>query len=143
MRVVPMATAETVPAQDRPVEPAATAADTGLTCLATVLRLQGVPLSIMALAAAGIVWAVLGEVDIVAPATGSILPAGDVKLIQPAEGGIVTRIAVEEGRRVRAGDLLLTLDATAATAERDRLAKELAAAELEIARLRATLEGEE
>lgn len=103
----------------------------------------GVPLVIMALATAGIAWAFWGEVDIVAPATGSTLPAGEVKLIQPAEGGIVTAIAVEEGQRVRAGDLLLTLDATAAKAERDRLAKELAAASLEIARLRAALEGEE
>src|SRR3546814_17160616 len=103
MRVVPMATAETVPAQDRPVDPAATAADTGLTCLATVLRLQGVPLAIMALADAGIVWAVLGEVDIVAPAHGTILPAGAVKLITPAEAGLGPPIAGAGGRPARDG----------------------------------------
>lgn len=45
-------------------------------------------------------------------ATGTVQPESRRKTVQHLEGGIVAEIAVREGERVRAGDLLLRLDDT-------------------------------
>jgi hemolysin D len=84
-------------------------------------------------------WASLGKVDIVATATGKIIPTGRTKIIQPLEIGVVRAIHVEDGQSVKAGDLLIELDPTTAGAERDHLRNDLVAAQLDIARLRAAL----
>ncbi|PWC53343.1 HlyD family type I secretion periplasmic adaptor subunit, partial [Azospirillum sp. TSO22-1] len=99
------------------------------------------PLLIMAVAAAGLTWSVKGELDIVVPAQGTLVPSGKVKVIQAPEQRVVRRILVAEGQRVSAGDELVEFDTTDAAADRDRTAKELAAARLRAARLRAGLDG--
>lgn len=81
-------------------------------------------------------WAFIGRVDIMATADGRILPAGDVKLIQPLDPGIVKSIHVQDGQAVRHGQLLIELDPTASAADRDRLSHDLLQAELDVARLR-------
>lgn len=78
-----------------------------------------------------IIWATLGEVDIVATAQGKIIPSGRVKVIQPMEIGVVRQIHVREGQRVEAGELLVELDPTATQADLGRLEKELIAARLD------------
>lgn len=94
---------------------------------------------IIALFCAALVWAWWGTIDIVASATGKILPGGRVKVIQPFETGVVRSIKVQDGQAVRAGDILIELDPTANEAERDHLRNDLAAERLNIARLRAAL----
>jgi len=84
-------------------------------------------------------WAFWGEVDIVATASGRIIPSGRTKTIQPFEIGVVRSIRVEDGQSVRAGDILIELDPTTSTAEREHLANDLTAVQLDIARLRAAL----
>jgi hemolysin D len=98
------------------------------------------PWLIMATVAAVLAWSFVGELDIVVPAQGTLVPSGRVKVIQAPEPRIVRRILVSEGQRVAAGDPLLEFDTTDATADRDRLVKELAAARLRAARQRASLE---
>jgi hemolysin D len=90
-----------------------------------------------------LVWAWWGTVDIVAAAPGKIVPSGSTKVIQPFETGIVRSIRVEDGQAVRAGDVLIELDPTLNTAERDHLRNDLLAEQLNIARLRAALAGGE
>jgi hemolysin D len=97
------------------------------------------PLLLMAVTSAGIGWAVLGQVDIVAPSQATLVPSGRVKVIQPPEQRVVRRILVEEGQRVAAGDRLLEFDVSDLEADRDRLSKELAGLRLRAARLRAAL----
>jgi hemolysin D len=80
-------------------------------------------------------WAILGHVDIVATMPGKIVPTGRTKVIQPLEIGVVRTIHVRDGESVKAGQILIDLDPTASTAERDRLASELLAARLDAARL--------
>jgi hemolysin D len=92
--------------------------------------------SIVAFFGIGIVWAVIGEIDIVASAQGKIVPSGRVKVIQPLEIGVVRSIQVHEGERVQAGDLLIELDPTATRADLDRLEMELRDARLDRARFR-------
>src|SRR5262249_6051037 len=57
----------------------------------------------------------------------------------PFETGVVRAIHVRDGETVKAGDVLVELDTTINAAERDRLAKEMLAARLDVARLRAAL----
>lgn len=86
-----------------------------------------------------LVWATLGSVDIVATATGKIVPGGRTKLIQPFETGVVRAIQVRDGQTVKAGDVLIELDPTMTEADQERQKGDLLAAELEVARLQAAL----
>ena len=95
--------------------------------------------SIIALFCLTLAWASLGSVDIVATATGKIVPGGRTKLIQPFETGVVRAIQVRDGQRVKAGDVLIELDPTMTEADQERQKSDLLAAELEVARLRAAL----
>ena len=84
-------------------------------------------------------WAFWGKVDIVTSATGKIIPTGRTKTIQPLEIGVVRAIHVQDGQTVQAGDVLIELDPTTSTAERDHLTSDLVAVQLDVARLRAAL----
>ena len=86
-----------------------------------------------------LIWASFGHVDIVASATGKIVPSGRVKLIQPFETGVVRAIHIHDGQSVKAGDLLIELDPTMTAAEQEHIRSDLIAAQLDIARLRAAL----
>src|SRR6478736_8292460 len=97
--------------------------------------------AIIVLFCAALIWAWWGTIDIVASATGKILPGGRVKVIQPFETGVVRAIKVQDGQAVSAGDVLIELDPTVNAAERDHLRNDLLAERLNIARLRAALAG--
>ncbi len=74
---------------------------------------------------AAVAWATLGRVDVVAIASGRIIPSGRVKVIQPLERGVVQKIAVTDGQMVAKGDLLIALDPTETTADEARIGHEL------------------
>jgi len=86
-------------------------------------------------------WACLGKIDIIATAQGKIVPTGRTKTIQPLEAGTVTAIRVRDGDRVREGDVLVEIDRTISTSERDRVGHELLRARLDVARLTALRTG--
>lgn len=95
--------------------------------------------AIVAFFVVALVWACVGHVDVISSARGKIIPSARTKLIQPFEIGTVRAIHVREGQTVRAGDVLIELDPTTNRAEVDRLAADLIAAELDVARLTALL----
>jgi hemolysin D len=97
--------------------------------------------SIILLFCVALIWAWFGTIDIVASATGKILPGGRTKVVQPFETGVVRSIRVQDGQAVKAGDVLIELDPTVNAAERDHLRDDLLAERLNIARLRAALAG--
>jgi hemolysin D len=99
--------------------------------------------AIILLICVALIWAWWSTVDIVASATGKILPGGRIKVIQPFETGVVRSIRVQDGEKVKAGDVLIELDPTANEAERDHLRNDLLAEQLNIARLRAALAGDD
>jgi hemolysin D len=86
-----------------------------------------------------ICWLTFGKVDVVASASGRLIPAENVKLIQPAESGIVRAILVRDGQRVRVGQALVELDPTISTAEAAQARKAMETALLDAARGRAIL----
>lgn len=90
--------------------------------------------------AAMLVWLIAGRIDIVASAEGQLSPAGSVKLVQPAESGIVRRIYVRDGQKVVKGQLLVELDPTISSAELTQGRDALMSAQLTAARARAVLD---
>ena len=78
---------------------------------------------IIAFFSIALLWACLGKADIVAVAPGKIVPSGRTKVIQSAETAVVKRILVEDGQEVKAGQLLVELDATGAQADLNRLGR--------------------
>lgn len=55
-------------------------------------------------------WAAWAEIDQVSRATGQIIPAGRVQVIQSTDGGVIGEIRVREGDKVRKGQILVVLD---------------------------------
>lgn len=93
--------------------------------------------AIMAFFAVALLWACIGQLEIVAVAPGKTVVGSRTKVIQPLEAGVVKRILVRDGQAVKAGDLLIELDATAAEADYAKAGEALIAAKLAELRLAA------
>ncbi|MFC6840376.1 HlyD family type I secretion periplasmic adaptor subunit [Xanthomonas theicola] len=72
---------------------------------------------IIALFCTALLWACLGQLDIVAVAPGKTVVDSRTKVVQTAETAVVRRILVRDGQTVKRGQLLIELDATATGAE--------------------------
>jgi hemolysin D len=90
--------------------------------------------TILAFSALALLWACVGEIDVVATASGKIVPSGKSKIIQPSEVAVVKAIHVYDGQQVKAGDLLVELDAQITGADVERLHSDLLAAQVDSAR---------
>lgn len=97
--------------------------------------------ALLALTAALLVWAVLGRLDVVAIAPGKLVPQSFLKIVQPAEHGIVREILVAEGQAVRAGQVLIRMDTRLSEADLRALETELARRRLQLRRIDAELSG--
>ena len=95
---------------------------------------------LIAFAALALLWACIGEIDVVATASGKIVPSGKSKIIQPSEVAVVKAIHVYDGQQVKAGQLLVELDAKITAADVERLHSDLLAAQVDSARATALLE---
>ncbi len=62
-------------------------------------------------------WAAVARLDIVAVADGKLVPATYLKIVQPAEQGVVKEILVAEGQAVKAGDTLIRMDSAVSAAD--------------------------
>ncbi len=82
-------------------------------------------------------WSIFGQVDIVARAQGRIIVSERTKLIQPLEASIVRRVPVKDGDRVHAGQVLVELDSTNASADKASQQEQLNAAASEVWRTQA------
>jgi len=96
--------------------------------------------ALVILLAALILWAAIGRLDIVAVAEGKLVPQSYLKIVQPAESGIVKEILVREGEAVQAGQVLMRMDALAANADAKALDAEYRRKKLALARIDAELE---
>jgi HlyD family secretion protein len=74
--------------------------------------------------------------------SGSLVVESNVKKVQHPSGGVAKTLLVEEGSRVRGGDLLIQLDETVAQANLTAVTKSLWELEARRARLQAEREGE-
>lgn len=72
-------------------------------------------------------WAALAPLDSAALASGVVTVQGYRKTVQHLEGGIIRSLRVRDGDQVAAGDLLIELDPTQASAEQEALRSQLIA----------------
>lgn len=86
-------------------------------------------------------WAALAPLDSAAVAQGVVKVAGDRKLIQHLEGGIIAELNAANGDVVKAGKVLIRLDDTQAKAQLDLIQNRIATREALAARLRAERDG--
>ena len=114
----------------------------------TLLALQARPPSplprtmgtlIVVLVASLIAWSAWGQLDIIAVAEGKLVPKTYVKILQPAEGGILKDILVNEGDHVQAGQVLMRMDRRLAEADTRILDQAIAQRTLQLARIDAEL----
>lgn len=112
------------------------------------LALQETPVSpapraamwiLIAFAGCVLLWATFGYMDVVATASGKIIPSDRIKTIQTFETASVKKIYVTDGQAVKAGDVLIELDATATNADANRIDSDLDAARLQVWRAKSIL----
>lgn len=71
----------------------------------------------------GVAWLALARTEEVVVAPGKLEPIGSVQDIQMPVGGVADQILVQEGDRVKAGQVLMKLDAEASEERRNSLEK--------------------
>lgn len=98
--------------------------------------------SVAALFAILLTWAIFGRLDIVAAAEGRLVPQTYVKIVQPADAGIVQEILVREGESVEAGQVLMRMDAKLTEADARTIRSEFDLKRLQLRRIDAELAGE-
>ena len=89
-----------------------------------------------------LVWALFGQLDIVAVAQGKLIPESYVKIVQPAESGIVKDILVKEGESVKAGQVLMRMDALISEADTKSIDADFQRKRLALRRIQAELSGD-
>jgi HlyD family secretion protein len=97
--------------------------------------------TLLILLAGLLVWALVGRLDIVAVAEGKLVPESYVQIVQPAEAGIVKEILVQEGEVVRAGQVLMRMDALITEADGRALEADSRRKRLTLRRIDAELSG--
>ena len=97
--------------------------------------------TLLALIGCTVVWATLGKLDIVAVAEGKLVPTTYVKIVQPAEQGVVKEILVQEGQEVKEGQVLIRMDAVLSDAEGKALASDYHTRRVTLRRIDAQLDG--
>ncbi|QTD57183.1 HlyD family type I secretion periplasmic adaptor subunit [Parasphingorhabdus cellanae] len=96
--------------------------------------LRWLMLILCSLFAIALLWSFIGKVDVVATATGKVVPSASSKVIQPIEIGSIRAIHVKNGQRVKKGQLLVELDSTISNADAAQSSQQLMSAEIVRAR---------
>ncbi len=80
---------------------------------------RGVVWTIIGVTTASVVWAAIAKIEQVVPAQGQLKPQEAVKEVHapPVSGAVVEEVLVEDGEKIKKGDILVILDSEASTAE--------------------------
>jgi len=97
--------------------------------------------TLLALFAVALLWTAFGRLDIIAVAQGKLVPQSFLKIVQPAESGIVKEILVREGDSVKEGQILVRMETRLSEADGRTLAAELQRKRLQLRRIEAELTG--
>ena len=102
-------------------------------------------LSLYALGAAALIffpWAALTPITQVVHASGEVIPEGEVTVVQHLEGGIVSRVGVQDGEAVREGEVMLELRPTLVESEYRAVEQQLRNLLLQQKQLQAAIRGD-
>lgn len=86
-----------------------------------------------------IIWAAFGKLDIIASSEGKLVPQTLVKIVQPAESGIIKELLFREGDDVKAGQVIARLDTTLANADQSSISNDLRTQQMQVRRIQAEL----
>ncbi len=86
-------------------------------------------------------WAYLTKIDQISHATGQVISAAKTQEIQAANDGVIERVYVKEGQRVKAGEILAVLEKSQAQAAHDDTTAKVAALQATLVRLNAEVFG--
>ena len=96
---------------------------------------------LLGLLAGILLWTVLGRLDIVAVAEGKLVPSTYLKIVQPAEQGIVKEILVKEGEAVKQGQVLIRMDPALTEADVNSIRTEVHNKRIALRRIDAQMNG--
>jgi len=86
-------------------------------------------------------WAFFGRLDIIAVAQGKLIPSSYVKIVQPAESGVLREILVGDGQEVKAGQVLLRMDTQVTDADQATVETDLLLRRLQLRRIESEMAG--
>lgn len=86
-----------------------------------------------------LLWAMFGRLDIVSVAEGKLVPISYLKIVQPADSGIVHEILVVEGQHVDANQVLVRMDTNISQADTTTIQQAMQFKALELRRIEAEL----
>jgi len=87
------------------------------------------------------VWAAFGKLAVVTSAEGKLIPQSYLKIVQPSEQGVIRDILVEEGQRVKAGQVLMRMDTTLSETDVAALSTDTDGKRITLRRIDAELSG--
>ncbi|RVT43563.1 HlyD family type I secretion periplasmic adaptor subunit [Sphingobium algorifonticola] len=93
------------------------------------------------LVVAFLAWAILFQVDKVTRGAGRVLPSVQNQVVQHLEGGIVKELLVQEGQRVRKGQILMKVSNQFTIAEFENARTDVIAKKITLARMEAEVSG--
>jgi adhesin transport system membrane fusion protein len=89
-----------------------------------------------------VAWAGMFEIDQTVRASGQVIPGARTQVVQAADGGVLAQLRVQEGDRVRAGQVLAVLEPDRARAAFDESRAKEAALQAAVVRARAEAAGQ-
>jgi len=99
--------------------------------------------TIIAFMVLGSLWLYIGKIDIVVSARGKVIPHGEVKVLQPIETGVISKLLVKEGEEVKKGQVLVEIDPSVTETNLESKLKNLELLEVETTRLMALIQDRE
>lgn len=87
----------------------------------------------------GVLWLFLAKIDVVVSARGQVIPTGEIKILQPIETGVISKINVKEGDYVTKGQVLMQIDPSVTETSLDSKQKDFDVLKLQIKRLKALI----
>ncbi len=94
---------------------------------------------ILAFILIALLWLFIGKVDVVVSARGKVIPSGEIKVLQPIQTGVISKIFIKEGDMVKKGQVLMQIDPSVTQTSLEGKKKDLVALRTEVARLKALI----
>ena len=97
--------------------------------------------TLTALVVCALIGASIGRLDMIAVAHGRLVPQSFLKIVQPAEAGVVRELLVQEGDAVEAGQVLVRMDPRLSDADAATVLGQLQLRRLQLRRIDAEFSG--
>ena len=94
---------------------------------------------VVAIITFGVLWLFFAKIDVVVSARGQVIPTGEIKILQPIETGVISKINIKEGDYITKGQVLMQIDPSVTETSLDTKERNLDVLNLQIIRLEALI----